>query len=131
GALKRLIFYATINNSDFTIELANEALRDLYRTEQKNSKIDVNNIIKEVGSYYDVSVSDILSKKRKKNIAFARQVAMFLTRELTGSSFPKIGDAFSGRDHTTIMHGCEKIEKEKKENPEVKAAIDQIKQNLS
>ena len=131
GALKRLIFYATINNSDFTIELANEALRDLFKAEQKNSKIDVNNIIKEVGAYYDVSVADILSKKRKKNIAYARQVAMFLTRELTGSSFPKIGEAFSGRDHTTIMHGCEKIEKELKESAELKKAINDLKQALS
>ena len=131
GALKRLIFYATINNSDFTIELANEALRDLFKAEQKNSKVDVNNIIKEVGAYYDVSVADILSKKRKKNIAFARQVAMLLTRELTGSSFPKIGEAFSGRDHTTIMHGCEKIEKELKENDELKKAISDLKQVLS
>ena len=131
GALKRLIFYATINNSDFTIELANEALRDLFRAEQKNSKVDVNNIIKEVGAYYDVSVADILSKKRKKNIAYARQVAMFLTRELTGSSFPKIGEAFSGRDHTTIMHGCEKIEKELKANDELKKAISDLKQALS
>lgn len=131
GALKRLIFYATINNSDFTIELANEALRDLFKAEQKNSKVDVNNIIKEVGAYYDVSVADILSKKRKKNIAYARQVAMFLTRELTGSSFPKIGEAFSGRDHTTIMHGCEKIEKELKESDELKKAISDLKQVLS
>ena len=131
GALKRLIFYATINNSDFTIELANEALRDLFKAEQKNSKIDVNNIIKEVGAYYDVSVADILSKKRKKNIAYARQVAMFLTRELTGSSFPKIGEAFSGRDHTTIMHGCEKIEKELKESAELKKAVNDLKQALS
>ena len=131
GALKRLIFYATINNSDFTIELANEALRDLFRAEQKKSKVDVNNIIKEVGAYYDVSVADILSKKRKKNIAYARQVAMFLTRELTGSSFPKIGEAFSGRDHTTIMHGCEKIEKELKDNTDLKKAISDLKQTLS
>ena len=131
GALKRLIFYATINNSDFTIELANEALRDLFRAEQKKSKVDVNNIIKEVGTYYDVSVADILSKKRKKNIAYARQVAMFLTRELTGSSFPKIGEAFSGRDHTTIMHGCEKIERELKDNTDLKKAISDLKQILS
>lgn len=131
GALKRLIFYATINNSDFTLELANEALRDLFKAEQKQTKIDVSNIMKEVGAYYDVSVPDLLSKKRKKNIAFARQVAMFLTRELTGNSFPKIGEAFSGRDHTTIMHGCEKIEKELKENEELKKAINTLKQSLS
>ena len=131
GALKRLIFYATINNSEFTIELANEALKSLFRAEQQNSKIDATNIIKVVGEFYDVSVDEIMSKKRKKNIAFARQVAMFLTRELTGNSFPKIGEAFGGRDHSTIMHGCEKIEKELQGKQEFKNEISELRKKLS
>jgi len=131
GALKRLIFYATINNSDFTLELANEALRDLFKAEKRNSKIEVNNIMKVVGSYYNISVEDILSKKRKKDIAFARQVAMYLTRELTGNSYPKIGGAFGGRDHTTIMHGCEKIEKGIKVDENLKKDLERLKQSLS
>ena len=77
GALKRLIFYATINNSDFTIELANEALRDLFRAEQKNSKVDVNNIIKEVGAYYDVSVADILSSAHMLPLVQIQRVLCF------------------------------------------------------
>ena len=131
GALKRLIFYATINNSDFTIELANEALRNLFKAEQQSAKIDVTNIIKTVGDFYGITSEDILSKKRKKNIAFARQVAMFLTRDITGNSYPKIGESFGGRDHSTIMHGCEKIEKELKDNSELKKEISELREQLA
>lgn len=131
GALKRLIFYATINNSDFTLDLANEALKHLFKGEQRRSKVDVNHIIKEVGTHFSISTSDLLSKKRKKDIAKARHIAMYLTRELTGNSYPKIGEAFGGRDHTTIMHGYEKIEKELKQNEDLRQEIYQLKQNLT
>jgi len=127
GALKRLIFYATINNSEFTIELANDALRQLIKEEKRTSRVDVKNIIKETASYYGISTLDVISKKRKKEIALARQVAMYLMRELTESSYPKIGDSFGGRDHTTVMHSCKKIEKQMKENSELASAVKSLK----
>ena len=128
GALKRLIFYATINNSPFTIELANDALKQLIREEKRSSKIEVKNIIKEAADYYEISTADIVSKKRKQEIALARQVAMYLIRELTEISYPKIGDHFGGRDHTTVMHSCKKIERQMKENAELAQTIIKLKQ---
>ena len=127
GALKRLIFFATINNSEFTIELANDALRQLIKEEKRTSRVDVKNIIKETAEHYGVTALDIMSKKRKKEIALARQVAMYLMRELTESSYPKIGDSFGGRDHTTVMHSCKKIEKQMKENIELATAVKTLK----
>ncbi|MCL2558930.1 MAG: chromosomal replication initiator protein DnaA [Turicibacter sp.] len=109
GALKRLIFFATMQQAEITIELANDALKHLIKEERNTSRIDVKNIIKEVGNYYNIAPTDITSKSRKKEIALARHVAIYLMREFTGDSFPKIGDAFGGRDHTTIMHSCTKI----------------------
>ena len=127
GALKRLIFYATIHNSEYTIELANDALKQLIKEEKRTSKIDIKNIIKETAEHYGISTLDVLSKKRKQEIALARQVAMYLVRDLTESSYPKIGDAFGGRDHTTVMHSCKKIEKQIKENSEVSKTITKLK----
>ena len=127
GALKRLIFYATINNSEFTIELANDALRQLIKEEKRTSRIDVKNIIKETAEYYGVTSLDIISKKRKQEIALARQVAMYLMRELTESSYPKIGDSFGGRDHTTVMHSCKKIETQMKVNIELATSVKTLK----
>jgi len=127
GALKRLIFYATINNSEFTIELANDALRQLIKEEKRTSRIDVKNIIKETAEHFGVSSVDIMSSKRKQEIALARQVAMYLMRELTESSYPKIGDSFGGRDHTTVMHSCKKIEKQMKENNELATSVKTLK----
>ena len=131
GALKRLIFYATINNSEFTLELANEALRNLIKEEKRKSKVDVKNIIKEVGAYYKVAASDITSKSRKQDIVLARQVAMYLTRELSGHSYPKIGSSFGGRDHTTVMHGCDKIEKALKENEVLAGEIHTLREKFA
>ena len=127
GALKRLIFYATINNAEFTIELANDALKNLIKEEKRSSKVEVKNIIKETAQYYEISTLDIISKKRKQEIALARQVAMYLIRDLTEASYPKIGDFFGGRDHTTVMHSCKKIEKLLKENNELAKSIVTLK----
>jgi len=127
GALKRLIFFATINNSEFSIELANDALRQLIKEEKRTSRVDVKNIIKETAEHYGVSALDIMSKKRKKEIALARQVAMYLMRELTESSYPKIGDSFGGRDHTTVMHSCKKVERQMKENIELATSVKTLK----
>jgi chromosomal replication initiator protein len=108
GALIRIAAYASVTKQEVTLELAEEALKDIVPNNQP-PEIDVNRIQEKVAAFYKLSVEDFKSKKRTKKIAFPRQIAMFLTRELTDLSLPKIGHEFGGRDHTTILHGCDKI----------------------
>lgn len=107
GALKRVIANAQFTNSEITLEFVQEALKDLFAVQEKLVSID--NIIKTVAEYYKVKVSEILSKRRSRSVARPRQVAMALCKELTNHSLPEIGDAFGGRDHTTVLHACKQI----------------------
>jgi chromosomal replication initiator protein len=107
GALKRVIAHAQFTGSDLSISLAREALKDLLSMQAKLITID--NIQKTVAEYYKLRLSDLLSKKRSRSIARPRQVAMALAKNLTHHSLPEIGDAFGGRDHTTVLHACRKI----------------------
>ena len=108
GALIRIAAYASVNKKEITHELMEEALKDIV-SNNKPPEINVTRIQEKVAAFYKLKVEDFRSKKRTKNIAFPRQIAMFLTRELTELSLPKIGYEFGGRDHTTILHGCDKI----------------------
>ncbi len=108
GALHRVIASSGITGRLIDLDLIKEALRDLIVFQEK--QVTINNIQKRVAEYYNIRVSDLLSKKRNRNIARPRQVAMALAKELTNMSLPDIGDAFGGRDHTTVIHGCRKIE---------------------
>jgi chromosomal replication initiator protein len=112
GALKRVIASANFTGEAITLEFVKEALKDLLSLQDK--LVTVDNIIKTVAEYYKVKVADILSKRRNRSLARPRQVAMALSKELTNHSLPEIGDAFGGRDHTTVLHACRKI-KELKE----------------
>ena len=87
-----------------TLEFAQESLRDLLRAQQQ--AISIANIQKVVADYYGLQIKDLLSKRRTRSLARPRQVAMALAKELTEHSLPEIGDAFAGRDHTTVMHAC-------------------------
>ncbi len=107
GALKRVIANANFTGEAITLDFVKEALKDLLYLQDKLVTID--NIIKTVAEYYKVKVAEILSKKRSRSIARPRQVAMLLAKELTNHSLPEIGDAFGGRDHTTVLHACRKI----------------------
>lgn len=107
GALRRVIANAHFTGKPITIDFAKDALRDLLALQAKLVTID--NIQKTVAEYYKIRVADLLSKRRNRSIARPRQVAMALAKELTNHSLPEIGDAFGGRDHTTILHGCKKI----------------------
>jgi chromosomal replication initiator protein len=104
GALKRVIANAHFTGSAITLEFVQEALKDLLALQEKLVSID--NIIKTVSEYYKVKVSELLSKRRSRSVARPRQIAMALCKELTNHSLPEIGDAFGGRDHTTVLHGC-------------------------
>jgi chromosomal replication initiator protein len=107
GALKSVIAYARFNGKDITLDTAKEALKDLLMAQ--NRQITVENIQKTAADYYKLKVSDLLAKKRARNIARPRQMAMALAKDLTQMSLPEIGDAFGGRDHTTVLHACRTI----------------------
>jgi len=107
GALKRVIASAHFTGRDINIELVRESLKDLLALQ--NKLISVDNIQRTVAEYYNIKMHDLLSKRRTRSIARPRQVAMALAKELTSHSLPEIGDAFGGRDHTTVLHACRKI----------------------
>jgi chromosomal replication initiator protein len=109
GALKRVIAHASFKGEAINVELIKEALRDLFALQDKLVTID--NIQRTVAEYSKIKMSDMLSKRRNRSVARPRQVAMCLAKELTNHSLPEIGDAFGGRDHTTVMHACKQIAK--------------------
>lgn len=107
GALKRVIANAQFTGSIITLDFVREALRDLLALQEKLVSID--NIMKTVAEYYKLKVSELLSKRRNRSVARPRQMAMALCKELTNHSLPEIGEAFGGRDHTTVLHACRQI----------------------
>ncbi len=114
GALKRVVANAHFMGQPITIEFARDALKDLLTLQAK--LITIGNIQKTVAEYYKIKVSDLLSKRRNRSIARPRQMSMALAKELTQHSLPEIGDAFGGRDHTTVLHACRKIKALRIEN---------------
>ncbi|NLN14593.1 MAG: chromosomal replication initiator protein DnaA [Tissierellia bacterium] len=129
GALIRVVAYSSLTNKSITLDLAEEALKDIIST-NKPREITVDLIKEEVGKEFNVKIEDFNSKKRTRAIAFPRQIAMYLTRELTDLSLPKIGDEFGGRDHTTVIHACDKISKDISEDQQLKERIDHIIKKL-
>jgi len=129
GALVRVVAFATINNLPLDMETAGEALKDILPPPQPK-KITIESIQKEVCKFYGLHINDLLSKKRNKQLVYPRQVAMFLCRKMTDASFPLIGDQFGGRDHTTVMHGVEKIEKESLENSDLLSNLEKLCKQL-
>jgi chromosomal replication initiator protein len=109
GALKKVIVHANFVGRPIDLELVKEALKDLFALHDKLVTID--NIQRSVAEYYKIKMSDMLSKRRNRSVARPRQVAMSLSKELTNHSLPEIGDAFGGRDHTTVLHACKQIKK--------------------
>ena len=107
GGLKRVLAYSKFNNLPVTVAAAKEALKDLLAV--LNRQISIENIQKTVADYYKIKLSEMYSKKRVRSLARPRQIAMALTKELTPMSLPEIGEAFGGRDHTTVLHACRKV----------------------
>jgi chromosomal replication initiator protein len=107
GALKRVGAFAQFTQQSLTVDLVKEALKDLLALQQK--MVTLENIQKTVADYYKIRVADILSKRRSRNVARPRQLAMAIAKELTNHSLPEIGDAFGGRDHTTVLHAVRKV----------------------
>ncbi len=117
GALKRILAFSRFMNQDITLDLTKEALKDLLAVQ--NRQISIENIQKTVADYYKIKVSDMHSKKRTRIIARPRQVAMAIAKELTPLSLPDIGEAFGGRDHTTVLHGYRKVKELRISDPTV------------
>jgi len=117
GALRRVIANARFLGKPITLEFAREALKDLLTL--KARLVTVENIQKTVADYYKVRIADLLSKRRSRSVARPRQVAMALAKELTTHSLPEIGDAFGGRDHTTVMHACKRIKELRSSEPRI------------
>ena len=128
GALKRVLAYSNFAGQPLSLELAREALKDVLAIQFR--QVSVDNIQKTVADYYKIKVSEMYSKKRSRNVARPRQVAMALAKELTQLSLPDIGDAFGGRDHTTVLHACRKIAELKSESPDINRDFEALLQVL-
>jgi len=128
GGLKRVLAYAKFANAKLSVDLAREALKDLLAVQVR--QVSVENIQRIVADYYKIKVSEMYSKKRSRTVARPRQVAMALAKELTHLSLPDIGDAFGGRDHTTVLHACRKIADLRASNAEITRDFDALLQTL-
>ncbi len=129
GALNRVIANANFTGRPITIDFVREALRDLLALQDKLVTID--NIQKTVAEYYKIKVADLLSKRRSRSVARPRQIAMALSKELTNHSLPEIGDAFGGRDHTTVLHACRKVKDLREESHDIKEDYSNLIRTLS
>ena len=130
GAISRVLAYATImSGSDITLELAVEALRD-FIGKDKISRNKIEQVQKVVAERYNLTIDDIKGKKRNANIAFPRQIAMYICRNVLNEPLMKIGNEFGGKDHTTVMHSVSKIEEALKEDPKMEIEINEIVNNL-
>lgn len=124
GALIRVVAYSKLMNKTISVQLAQEVLKDMFIEEEK--KITVDLIQKMVAEYFDIRISDMKIKKRTQAIAYPRQIAMYLARDLTDRSLLEIGEEFGGRDHTTILHACDKIQKELKKEQKTKDLLNKL-----
>ncbi|MDN6398769.1 MAG: chromosomal replication initiator protein DnaA [Alkalibacterium sp.] len=131
GALVRVQAYSAIQRNDITTSLAADALKSMIKNDGKQN-ISIASIQQKVSKYYQISLTDLKGKKRVRQIVLPRQIAMYLSRELTSTSLPKIGKEFGGKDHTTVIHAHEKIKKllNEEENGEMREQIEEIKKSL-
>jgi chromosomal replication initiator protein len=129
GALNRVVANANFTGRAITIDFVREALRDLLALQDKLVTID--NIQRTVAEYYKIKVADLLSKRRNRSVARPRQIAMALSKELTNHSLPEIGDAYGGRDHTTVLHACRKVKALREESHDIKEDYSNLTRTLS
>ena len=125
GALNKIVAYANLTNSSITIEIAEKAINDIAL---QNEKVISSDYIQEVvAKYFNIDKKDLISSKRSSDITYPRQIAMYLCRTVGQMSYPKIGTDFGKRDHTTVMHAVDKIEKEVKQNSNTKLIVESVK----
>ncbi|AEE95225.1 chromosomal replication initiator protein DnaA [Mahella australiensis] len=129
GALVKIMAYASLNERNIDIDVAGDVLKDIIKDDQPQ-KITVDRIQKIVSNYFNMKPDDFKAKKRSRAISYPRQIAMYLCREMTDLSLPKIGEEFGGRDHTTVIHACEKIMGDMEKEPEIKLTINELKKRI-
>lgn len=129
GALTRIVAYAKLTNNSISIELAEHALKDIF-SEEAVIKITPHYIQEIVSNYYKITPEEIRGSKKPKSIAYPRQIAMYLSRKMLDISLPKIGEQFGGRDHTTVIHACSKIEKELENNTDLQKTIFELEKRI-
>ena len=130
GALNRILAFSSLTNKPITVELANEALKDLI-SKDKPKVITAEYILEVVANYFHLKPEELKSSKRTRNIAYPRQIAMYLCRKLTDLSLPKIGEKFGGRDHTTIIHGFDKISRELQTDIELTQMLNELESKIT
>ncbi len=130
GALIRIVAYSSLTNKEITVELASEALKDIISNKQ-TKQINLENIQDVVAAYYSLKVDDLKSQRRTRNVAYPRQIAMYLCRTLTDMSLPKIGEEFGGRDHTTVIHAYDKISDNLKVDEALQNVINELTKKLT
>ena len=126
GCLTRLVAYSTLVREPITMDLCEQALKEIF-DQNRQKQITAELIMDVVSDYYGVTLSDLTGPTRKREITVPRQVAMYLTREMTGMSLPQIGNVFGGRDHTTVLHSCKTVEAGIKENANMGLVVDDVK----
>ncbi|NLZ54143.1 MAG: chromosomal replication initiator protein DnaA, partial [Thermoanaerobacteraceae bacterium] len=129
GALIRIVAYSSLTDSPIDLGLAEQVLKDIL-PDEKPKQVTSQQIVEEVGSYFSIMPEEFKSKKRTKDLAFARQLAMYLCCELTELSLPKIGEEFGGRDHTTVIHARDKISRDADNDSQLSALIDTLKKKI-
>jgi chromosomal replication initiator protein len=125
AALLKLTAYADLVHKDITLEIAQNQLKDVF-SQSKHGNVTIDNILRVVSDYFKLSYIDLKGKKRTKNIAFPRQVAMYIAREITEYSTTELGFEFGGRDHTTVMHACQKVDERLKLDPNLDSTIQSL-----
>ncbi|ADL49792.1 chromosomal replication initiator protein DnaA [Clostridium cellulovorans] len=130
GALIRIVAFSSLTNKEISVDLAQEALKDII-SNRATKQITIELIQEIVASYYNLKIEDFKSARRTKNIAYPRQIAMFLCRKLTDNSLPKIGEEFGGRDHTTVIHAYEKINEAYKSDESLKNIIEILTKRIN
>jgi len=129
GSLTRLGAFASLTKTPITVELAKEVLQNTLKGNQR--EVTVESIQKTICDYFNLKLGDLKAKRRTRNIALPRQLAMYLCRKYTSTSFPSIGDKFGGRDHSTVIHAAKTIEKKIKVDPQMSATIEKLEKNIS
>ncbi len=129
GTLINIIGYAKLLNSEISVELAKEVLKNILKNDDRKF-LSIETIQKEVSNYFGIKVNDLKSNKKQKNIAFPRQISMYLVRRYTGASFPEIGEKFGGKDHSTVIHAVNKIENLIKEDLSIKNTINSLSRSI-
>jgi chromosomal replication initiator protein len=129
GSLTRLGAFSSLTKATITVELAKDVLKNTLKNAQQ--EITVENIQKTICDYFNLKIGDLKAKRRTQNIALPRQVAMYLCRKYTETSFPAIGDKFGGRDHSTVIHASKTIERKIKEDPHMQTTIEKLERNLN